>query len=110
MDRGEASSQHRLRITEKEFLTKHNLLIQSPKKNNIGQCQAVRLRPIQRLLLSDGYRSSLRLNIPPSVQWPTRASKLTHIYINQEMSGRQKERKVSRRVAKGSLESQHLHF
>jgi hypothetical protein len=108
MDSGEASSQHSSSRTEKNFLVEHNMPFWSAQRDNSRQHKAIRLSHIQGFLSSNGGRSSFCISISPSVQWSIGKSECTDIYSHKEDIRESAERQMGGRIAKSSMESQHL--
>jgi hypothetical protein len=104
VDRGEASSQHSSSGAQKVILAKHNILFWSSQKDNIQQCKTIRLSHIQGFLRSDGDRSSLRVRVPPSIEWSSGKDENTDIHSHKEGTGGSVERQMGRRIAKSSME------
>ena len=69
MDRGKAAGEDNLRNYQKILLVEHRLQIRCTKDLDSRQWKTIRFRELQRILQKHRDEISLRLCIPPRVQW-----------------------------------------
>ena len=82
MDRSKAAGEDNLRNYQKILLGKHHLQIRCTEDFDSRQWKTIRFRELQRILQKHRDKTSLRLSIPPRVQWRYGKSKQNSVLSN----------------------------
>jgi len=96
MDRGKAAGKDNLRNCQKILLAKHHLQIRCTEDSDSRQWKAVRFRELQRILQKHWNKISLRLSIPPRVQWCCGKSKRSNFFSSIKNTAGSPQRKMGR--------------